>query len=112
MNIKTASKRRSDTMNILVAALIIGMAAAAIPPIVRAAPVVQIWMLRGIKPWACDLCMSFWSTVLATLFCGVFESFPLFAGVPAFVVTFAIVRHNSEPKGPPPDALPLEDSEE
>lgn len=89
-------------IDLLVWALIVGMSAAAIPPCVRTRDYVQDWMLRGIKPWACDLCMSFWSTVFATLFWWWFMHAPLLAGAPAFVVTFMLVRYNSEPKGLPP----------
>jgi hypothetical protein len=31
--------------------------------IVRALPLIAGWTAKGIKPWACDLCMSFWSAV-------------------------------------------------
>lgn len=31
---------------------------------VRALPFVDAWVMRGIKPWACDICMCFWSTGL------------------------------------------------
>lgn len=97
-------------INILVAALVIGMSAASLPPIVRAAPFVQTWMLRGLKPWACDLCMSFWSTIIATTFWSIFSEASFFAGFPAFVVTFAVVRLNSEHFGPPPGFPELADS--
>ena len=100
-----------DLLTILVAAVVLGMSAAALPPITRALPFVQSWTERGIKPWACDLCMSFWSTAIMTAFWSAM-GVPALAGLPAFVVTFAVVRFNSEPIGPPPDLPELVDSGE
>lgn len=31
--------------------------------VVREAPLVRGWNERGVKPWGCDLCMSFWMTL-------------------------------------------------
>lgn len=101
----------TDLLTVLVASVVLGMSAAAIPPIVRTLPFVQAWVLRGVKPWACDLCMSFWSTALTTAFWAALDV-PALAGLPAFVVTFAIVRFNSEPIGPPPGLPELVDSAE
>jgi hypothetical protein len=100
--------------SVLLTVVLIGMAAASIPPLVRAAPLVQRWMLQGKRPWVCDLCMSFWSTGIATVVATELRAPTLWylAGIPAFVVTFAIVRHNSEPLGPPPGLPPLVDSSE
>ena len=53
---------------ILLLALILGLAASGVTNIVRAV-VPQHWLL--VKPWSCDLCMSFhssWAMLLVTLF--------------------------------------------
>lgn len=99
----------TDLTTLLVTAILIGLSAAAIPPFVRAIPLVQVWMMQGRKPWVCDLCMSFWSTLLAS---GVacFMGAPAVAGIPAWAVTFFIVRKNSDPIGPPPGMPELVDS--
>ena len=101
----------TSLLTVFVSAVLVGMSAAAIPPIVRALPPIQEWTQRGIKPWACDLCMSFWSTVVMTAVWCALGVLPI-AGLPAFVVTFAIVRFNSEPIGPPPGFPELVDSGE
>jgi len=96
-------------LHLLATAALIGMSAAAIPPIVRALPPFAGWTQQGIKPWACDLCMSFWSTVIASLvWVGLGAPWP--GSLAAFVVTFAITRHNSEPIGLPPGFPELQDS--
>lgn len=99
-----------DLLYLLVAAFVVGMSAAALPPILRALPFVDTWVMRGIRPWACDLCMSFWSTLITTCFWKAM-GVPWLAGLPAFVVTFAIVRLNGEHFGPTPDMAELVDSD-
>ena len=88
-------------VDVLLGAFVVGMSGAAVPPIVRALPFVVPWLERGVKPWACDLCMSFWSTILAG---GLWAALgvPIVAALPAFVVTFFIVRRNSDPLHLPP----------
>ena len=66
-------------------------------------------MMRGVKPWVCDLCMSFWSTLLTTLFWASL-GVPALAGLPAFVVTFFIVRKNGDPLHEAPSVAELVDS--
>lgn len=91
---------------VLISALVIGMSAAGTVPIVRILPYVRDWVQEAHKPWACDICMSFWSTLLMA---GLWSwlGAPFVAAVPAYVVTLAIVRRNSDPIGPPP--MPLVD---
>jgi hypothetical protein len=98
-----------DVLALLGAAFVIGMSAAGLPPILRALPPIRDWVMRGIKPWACDICMSFWSTLLAAAFWK-FVGLPFLAAIPAYVVTLAVVRLNSEHIGPPPGLPELEDS--
>lgn len=96
---------------LLLWAAVVGMSAAAVPPVVRALDVVQRQMMKGRKPWICDLCMSFWSTAAAACFWTAAWHAPLIAGAPAFVVTYALVRWLSAPTSQPP--MPeLQDSDE
>ncbi|MFH1690390.1 MAG: hypothetical protein ABIE42_09165 [Candidatus Eisenbacteria bacterium] len=44
------------------------LAAYLIVQFVRSFKVVRGWMIRGIKPWACDLCMSLWASILVVWF--------------------------------------------
>ncbi len=58
----------------------------------REAPFVRDWNEAGIKPWACDLCMSFWMTLLIVVI-GIFSSnHPrpewLGAWMPAFTISY------------------------
>lgn len=107
-----------DLLFLLFGAVLIGLTAAAIPPIVRAFAPVQRWMMNGTRPWVCDLCMSFWSTAIAAAsWWGIAHALDdhaggrlLLAGLPAFAITFALVRYNGEPHGPPPDLSELQDS--
>lgn len=50
-------------MSLLVALLAVGFASSGITFVVRAA-VPQLWLLA--KPFSCDLCMSFWSSLAVT----------------------------------------------
>ena len=34
---------------------------------IRKAPVISRWNEEGVRPWACDLCMSFWGTLTVCL---------------------------------------------
>lgn len=104
--------RLLEILQVIAAALLIGMSAAAVPPVLRALPFISDWTARGIKPWACDLCMSFWSTVLSTLIWSWTTGLLWFSGFGAFIVTFAIVRHNSEAIGQPPDLALLDSAED
>lgn len=88
--------------DLLLFTLLVALSAAALPPVVRALPWVQRQLEAGIKPWACDLCMSFWSTLAAGAVWWSIGHAPALAIWPAFVITYAIVRHNSGPLGPPP----------
>lgn len=90
--------------------LIVAASAAGMVPMVRLIPEVRQWMFEGVKPWVCDLCMSFWATVLATLFWWCWMNVPLVSVVPAFALTFLIVRKNSDPIGPAPSLPELEDT--
>ena len=72
---------------ILAAATAVGAAVA-----VRQAPFIRRWDELGVKPWACDLCMSFWLT-LAVCALGAFlpeqlELWRLWAWMPAFAIAY------------------------
>jgi hypothetical protein len=46
--------------------VVVALFAAGLTHILRALPPFRVWVFRGVKPWACDLCMSWWGAVLAT----------------------------------------------
>lgn len=54
-------------MSSLADALLVGLACLFTVEMIRALPPFRGWAERQIKPWACDLCMSFWSSVSWTV---------------------------------------------
>lgn len=50
-------------MGSLAQAVVVGLACYFTVSVVRALPPFRGWVQRQLKPWACDLCMSFWSAV-------------------------------------------------
>lgn len=89
--------------------VLVALSAASIVPVVRALPGIQGWVQRGIKPWACDLCMSFWSTIFTTVVWMRIAGLPVYVGWPAFVLAFAMVRANGAPLSSPTALLELKD---
>lgn len=51
-------------LELLVAAVVIAAATVGITLMLRSAPFISKWNEEGIKPWACDLCMTFWITLI------------------------------------------------
>jgi hypothetical protein len=84
-------------------ALIMGSTAAGVVLALRALPPVYRAMLRRQKPWACDICMGFWTT--GTLAVGLAHwqhdaQLALAAG-PAYPWTLWLLRKLQEPMNPP-----------
>ena len=71
---------------ILTAATAVGMAEA-----LRQAPLVRRWNEDGVKPWACDLCMTFWLTLVVVLLAVVVRGEMQWIGawMPAFAVAYS-----------------------
>lgn len=92
---------------ILLATIVAGLGAVGITLVLREVPPVSRWNEQGVKPWACDLCMSFWCSLLCL---GVGRGFgqvtsaeAFLAWMPAFVVAFWVVqRVRPVPMGEPP----------
>ncbi len=47
--------------------ILLGLAIFYVVSVIRKLPRIEAWSLTGKRPWACDLCMSFW-VGLATVF--------------------------------------------
>lgn len=83
---------------LLVAATSVGAAVA-----VRQAPVIRRWNEDGVKPWACDLCMTFWLTGIVCAV-GAFlpdhdELWRLWCWMPAFAIAYPwLARINPMPE--------------
>ena len=98
---------------ILLAAILVGLGSFAIVELVRRLPVIEQWTLRGMRPWACNLCMSFWTSALMIfLMCLAYHS--VAARVPPWATLFMIwpagmaialyvlMKTDNPPSPPPP----------
>lgn len=91
----------SYAFSILAWAAVIASTAAGCVQLVRLIPWVGRQMMAGKKPWVCDLCMSFWSTLLADGFWTVwqlaYDRQLYLSAVPAFALTLLLTRALGEP---------------
>lgn len=87
-------------LDLLLTGLGLGTTAAGVVVAVRALPPVQRAMFAQKKPWACDVCMSFW-TVGALGLLGVLRGFDVLACGPAYPVALLVLRKLGEPMHPP-----------
>ncbi len=53
-------------VELLAGAALVGLGGVGLATIVRALVPVR-WLEQGIKPWSCDLCLSFWATAFCTV---------------------------------------------
>lgn len=53
---------------LLLTSLLAGLSSAALIVLLRAAPFIRTWTQQGTKPWACDVCMSLWTTLAVMAF--------------------------------------------
>jgi len=89
---------------LLLWALAVGSTSAGITTAVRALPLVQRWMLDRVKPWACDVCMSFWTVGLVTLGLAIWQQDAALVIVsgPAYPWALWVLRKTQERHGTPP----------
>ena len=95
---------------ILFWSLLIGATSAGMTVAVRALPFVQRRIEALQKPWACDICMSFWSVGLLSVGLAVWQGPELLVSCgPAYPWALWVLRRVTEPREP---VLPaLEDSD-
>lgn len=70
-------------------ALMLGMAAASTVVVFRSIPPGSRLVATGRKPWTCNICMSFWFTIITTVLSFSFDllSFQkLWLAIPAYIV--------------------------
>lgn len=101
-------------VEILIAALWLGFFAAGATVLIRVLPLVIPLVERGVKPWACDFCMSFW-LVLAGCVALPFITDALhyrlsaaavwLAGPAAYGLALLVLRKLTDPRGPPPSGF-------
>jgi len=76
---------------------------------IRALPWVEKQMMAGVKPWACDICMSFW-TVAALCTCAAvwLEEWRFcFTAGPAYSSALWLLGQLQKSTPPPSSAIPL-----
>jgi hypothetical protein len=66
---------------------------------VRALPFVAVHVDAGVKPWACDVCMCFWSTALFAVIAAAWLREPLYAACagPAYTLALVVLSHLERP---------------
>jgi len=83
-------------------ALLLGMAVASMVTVFRAVPPGKTLAATGRKPWACDVCMTFWGTIgIAAIyfFAGVSVApgpFLLYVCAPAYIVCLYLLRQTAD----------------
>lgn len=95
-------------VDILLAAVVIGVSVPGIVVAVRALPPVEKLVFAGTKPWACDICSCFWSVAICSclLFVVFREPILLLAAGPAYTLSlFLLSRLQSAPSLPPPELV-------
>lgn len=74
------------------AAVVIALTALGLIQLLRQIPWVQRQMLAGRKPWVCDLCMSWWTSLLTGWAWAFFDGVPGKAAIPAFALTMLVTH--------------------
>jgi len=98
-------------LHIMLWAIILGATSSGMTVAIRALPTVQKWVMARKKPWACDICMSFWSVGLLALALGAWQGRELVIVCgPAYPWALWVLHKVTQPRGglTLPD---LEDSE-
>jgi len=93
-------------ISILATALVVALTVPGFVRAIRALPRVDGWVMAGVKPWACDICMCFWSTGLWVSALAYLEADAhlLLAAGPAYTVALNVLEYMQRPpagSGPP-----------
>jgi hypothetical protein len=91
-----------NTLEVLLRAIAVGSTAAGLVHAMRALPPVAELVQRGVKPWSCDVCMSFWCTLLVVGASGLLGLDWLLAAAPAYPVALWLTRQLGGPSSLPP----------
>lgn len=100
-----------DPFNIMLWAIILGATSAGMTVALRALPTIYRWVEAKKKPWACDRCMTFWTTGLLGIALATWQhnNWLVLVCGPAYPWALWVLCRITDPKGPP--TLPLEDSD-
>lgn len=105
-----------DWASIAVVAALVAFTVPGFVRAVRALPFIDRAVMAGVKPWACDICMCFWSTGLwvSAVACLEADGHLLLACGPAYTVALVLLEYMQrppegsgppvEPPAPPPEA--------
>lgn len=80
-------------------ALLIGLSAATIVTLFRVVPGGKQLYATNKKPWACDICMSFWSTLLVsivTICTDMLQKCDAWEAIPAYIVCLWMIQQTKE----------------
>lgn len=86
-------------------AILVALIAAGLIVLLRRLGPIERLVFKGIRPWACDVCMSFWTLlVVAPLFGGGVRGY--LVAPPAFALCLWVLRQITQPVSdfhPPPE---------
>jgi hypothetical protein len=88
-------------LNLILTAIVVGSTAAGFALALRALPVIRNWVESGIKPWACDICLGFWSTLVVALVYWIATGAVLASVGPAYPICLGVIKLLSAPKNVP-----------
>ena len=93
-------------------AFLLGATAAGCTAAVRRLPPIDRRVQAAKKPWACDICMCFWTTVLLGTVAAAASQDPILVVCcgPAYPWSLWVLRKITDPVGPPP--MLLEDTDD
>lgn len=99
-------------LELFILALLIGLSSAGATVVIRQAPFIRGWTAANVKPWACDICMTFWCTLIGTAVAQtVLDSRALVVWFVAYTIGKYSLRKLTDPEGVPPGLIPS-DSED
>lgn len=100
------------SLELMFTVLWLGLFASGSTVLIRVLPGIYRLVEKGMKPWACDKCMSFWLILFAVagiptlgnevLRYPLSHTVFLLAGPAAYAVSLFMLRALTEPMGPPP----------
>ena len=97
-----------DPWHLLAWSVVIGTTAPGVAIVLRALPAIERLVLEGTRPWACDVCLSWWCAAVTTLVAA-FASHDLevlWAAGPAYPFAYKLLVWFSQPTSVPPPAFP------
>lgn len=97
-----------DPLHLLAWSVVVGSTAPGVAIVLRALPAIERLVLAGTRPWACDVCLAWWTTAATTLV-AVFASHDLevlCAAGPAYPLAYKLLGWLSQPMSVPPPGFP------